>query len=167
VASEPDEAIGSGERRMVTIEKSCEILASVDRVWELISDTDKDQANWGAIKDIKVLKRDGNTIEREAMVGPRAFARKSRQTLVLDPKQSIQLTMDGDGMTGERMIILVPMGKNTTRVDVSWDIEVKDVPGFVQGIVKGQIAKATDEALKKFKKEAERVATSTRGQASP
>ena len=147
---------------MVTIDKSCEILASVDRVWELISDTDKDEEHWGAIKDIKVIKRDGNTIERDAVVGPRAFAQKSRQTLVMDPKKSIQLTMTGEGMTGERKIVLVPMGKNSTKVEVSWAIEVEGVPGFVQGIVKGQIAKATEDALKKFKKEAE-LAPSERG----
>jgi|SRR5271169_479282 len=141
---------------MVTIEKSCEILSSVDRVWELISDTDEDQEYWGAIRDIKVLKRDGNTIEREAVVGPRAFAQKSRQTLVLDPKKSIRMTMTGEGMTGERQVVLVPMGKNGTRVDVSWKLEVKNVPGFVQAIVKNQISKATEDALKKFKNEAER-----------
>ena len=140
---------------MITIERSCEIISNVDRVWELFSKTDNDEQNWGAIRDIKVLKRDGNTIEREATVGPRAFAQKSRQTLVLDPKKSIGLTMTGDAMTGERVIILVPMGKNSTRVDVSWKLEVKGVPGFVQGIVKGQITKATDDALKKFKREAE------------
>jgi hypothetical protein len=140
---------------MATIEKSCEMLASVDRVWDVISDTDKDQENWGAIKDIKVLKREGNTIEREAMVGPGAFARKSKQTLVLEPKRSIGLTMTGEGMGGQRTITLVPTGDNSTRVDVSWSLEVKGVPGFVQGIVKGQISKATEEALKKFKKEAE------------
>jgi len=142
---------------MVTIEKSCEMLASVDRVWELISDTDKDQEYWGAIRDIKVLKRDGNTIEREATVGPRAFAHKGRQTLVLDPKSSIELTMAGAGMGGERKIVLTPTGDDRTRVDVSWNIEVADAPGFVQGIVKGQISKATEDALKKFKNEAERI----------
>lgn len=142
---------------MITIERSCEIISNVDRVWELVSDTDKDEAYWGAIKDIRVLKRDGNTIEREAVVGPRAFARKSRQILVLDPKKSISLTMAGESMSGERKLILVPMGKNSTRVDVTWKLEVKDVPGFVQGIVKGQISKATEDALKKFKKEAERA----------
>src|SRR5579859_1786787 len=100
---------------MVTIEKSCEILASVDRVWELISDTDKDQENWGAIRDIKVLKREGNMVEREATVGHRAFAHKSRQTLVLDPKKSIELTMAGEGMGGQRKIFLVSTGEDSTR----------------------------------------------------
>jgi carbon monoxide dehydrogenase subunit G len=150
------------ELKMVKIEKSCDMLASVDRVWELISDTDRDQENWGAIKDIKVLKRDGNTIEREAMVGPGAFARKSTQTLVLEPKRSIGMTMAGEGMGGERKIILVPTGENSTRVDVSWSLEVKGVPGFVQNIVKSQISKATDAALKKIKKEVERGPPATK-----
>jgi len=148
---------------MITIGKSVEILSNVDRVWELLSDTDKDEEHWGAIRDIKVLKRDGNTIEREAMVGPRAFARKSRQTLALDPKKSIHLTMTGEGMMGERKVTLVPLGKNSTRVDVWWKLEVKDVPGFVQNIVKGQISKATEEALKKIKKDAELAHSSEGG----
>jgi carbon monoxide dehydrogenase subunit G len=142
---------------MIEIEKSREIPAGVDRVWELLSDTDKDEEYWGAIRDIKVLKRDGNTIEREATVGPRAFAHKGRQTIVLNPKKSIGLTMTGEGIGGERTVILVPSGENSTRVDVSWKIEVKNVPGFVQGIVKGQISKATEDALKKFGDEAVRA----------
>ncbi len=142
---------------MITIEKSCEILSSVDRVWELISDTDEDQDYWGAIRDIKILNRDGTTIEREAVVGPRAFAQKTRQTLVLEPKKSIEMRMAGEGMAGERKIVLVPTGENRTRVDVSWNLEVKNVPGFVQGIVKGQISKATEDALKRFKEGAEGV----------
>lgn len=140
---------------MVTIDRTCDILADVDRVWTLIADTDKDQEYWGAIRDIKVIKRDANTVQREATVGPRAFAQKSVQTLVFDPKKSIGLTMTGEGMTGERMIVFVPTGKNSTRVDVSWTLEVKGVPGFVQNIVKGQISKATEDALKRFKREAE------------
>jgi len=148
---------------MITIEKSCEILSSIDRVWELMSDTDKDEQHWGTIRDIKVLRRDGNTVEREAMVGPRAFAHKSRQTLVLDPRKSIELTMVGEGMAGERKVVLASTGEDSTRVDVTWRLEVKDVPGFVQGIVKGQISKATEDALMRFKKEAERAPLAAKG----
>jgi len=64
--------------------------------------------------------------------------------------------MAGEGMGGERTLTLVPKGENSTRVEVSWKIEVKNVPGFVQGIVKGQISKATEDALKKFGDEAVR-----------
>jgi hypothetical protein len=62
--------------KMITIDKSCEIPSSVDRVWEIVSDTDKDETYWTALRDIKVLRKEGNTIEREANVGPRAFAQK-------------------------------------------------------------------------------------------
>ncbi len=105
-------------------------------------------------------------MEREAVVGPRAFAHKSKQTLVFDPKRSIGLTMTGEGMDGRASRSpSLPMGKNGTRVEVSWKLEVKNVPGFVQGIVKGQISKATEDALKKFKNEAERVPPTNGGKA--
>lgn len=53
-------------------------------------------------------------------------------------------------------VTLVPKGVDVTQVDVSWKMEVKNVPGFVQGIVKGQISKATEDALKRFRTEADR-----------
>lgn len=140
---------------MIEIEKTKEMRAGVDRVWEVLSDTDKDEEYWGAIRDIKVLKRAGNTTEREATVGPRAFAHKSKQTIVLDPKKSIALTISGEWMAGERTITLAPKGEAITQVDVSWKLDVKDVPGFVQGIVKGQLSKSTEDALKKFQQKAE------------
>jgi hypothetical protein len=64
--------------------------------------------------------------------------------------------MSGDGMVGSRKIRLVQTDEKATRVHVSWNLEVKNVPGFVQAIVRGQISKATENALKRFKEEAER-----------
>jgi carbon monoxide dehydrogenase subunit G len=148
---------------MITIDKSCEIPSSVDRVWDIVSDTDKDETYWTALRDVKVLRKEGNTIEREANVGPRAFAHKSRQTLVLDPKKSIKLTMAGATMAGERNLVLVPLGKTNTRIDVSWRFEVKDAPGFVQVLVKRQISKATEEALDRIKEETERILLAPKG----
>jgi uncharacterized membrane protein len=136
-----------------TVEKTCEIFARVDRVWGLISNIDNDVEYWGAIKDVKILKRDGNTIEREATVGLRDH--KTKQTLVFDPKKTIQLSLTGEGIAGERKITIVPMGRNNTRVDVVWKMEVFDVPGFVGGLVNRQLSKVTEEALRRFKKEAE------------
>jgi hypothetical protein len=135
----------------------------VDRVWDIVSDTDKDETYWTALRDVKVLRKEGNTIEREANVGPRAFAHKSRQTLVLDPKKSIKLTMAGATMAGERNLVLVPLGKTNTRIDVSWRFEVKDAPGFVQVLVKRQISKATEEALDRIKEETERILLAPKG----
>lgn len=141
---------------MVNISKSGEVHSTVDTVWKIICDTDRDEKYWSAIRDVKVLSRDGNTIVREADVGPRGFGHRSRQTLVLDPKKSITLRMEGGPMAGERTMVVVPMGKNDTRIDVAWNFELKDVPAFVQGLVKNQISKVTEKALEKIAVEAER-----------
>jgi Polyketide cyclase / dehydrase and lipid transport len=141
---------------LIAIKRTRDVASSVDRVWEIISNTDEDQKYWTNIRDIKVLSRDGDTTEREANVGPRAFSHTTRQTLILDAKRSISLTFKGDSIVGGRTMVLVPGGENATRIDVAWEFELKDVPGFVQGIVKNQISKATDDALSKIAAEAER-----------
>jgi ribosome-associated toxin RatA of RatAB toxin-antitoxin module len=140
---------------LVKISKSKEMLTSVDKAWDLISDVDNDPKYWSQIRDIKVTKIEGNTVERDATVGPKTFSHKSHQVLVFDPKKTIKLIMMGGPMDGERTITFVPLGKNNTRIEVEWDLKLKDVPGFVQTIVKGQIAKATDNALEKLAKELE------------
>jgi uncharacterized protein YndB with AHSA1/START domain len=140
---------------MMKISKNREFLSSVDDVWEIFSDADSDAKYWSQIRDIKVTKAEGNVLERDATVGPKAFSHKSHQVIVFDPKKTVRLTMTGGPMDGERTITLVPMGKNTTRVDVEWDLKLKDVPGFVQSLVKGQISKTTEQALRKIAKAAE------------
>lgn len=141
---------------MVKISKSKEMLTSVDRAWEVVSDVDNDQKYWSQIRDIKVTRKEGNTVERDATVGPKTFSHKSHQVIAFDPRKTIKLTMTGGPMDGERTITLVPLGKNSTRVEVEWDLHLKDVPGFVQTIVKGQIGKATENALDKLAEVAER-----------
>jgi hypothetical protein len=135
------------------VTKSMEMSSGIDRLWDLFSRVEEDERYWGAIKDAKILKREGNTIEREAYVGVRNH--KSRQRLVLDPNRSILLTLVGEGISGDRLITLVPIGKNRTRVDVTWNMEVLDVPGFVTALVERQLARVTEEALEKFRREAE------------
>src|SRR5579864_3787504 len=142
---------------MVKVSKSKEMHSSVERVWEVFSDPDNDVKYWSQIRDVKVTRAEGNVVERDATVGPRAFAQRSHQVIVFDPKKTIKLTMKGGAMDGERTITLVPLGKNGTRVYVDWELNLKDVPGFVQNIVKGQISKTTEQALERMAKEAERA----------
>jgi len=74
---------------VVTISDSREILAPIDRVWDIVADVDNDPKYWH-INGIHNISRDGNVIEREVTVG---FRNSSRQTVVLTPKQSIEVTM--------------------------------------------------------------------------
>jgi Polyketide cyclase / dehydrase and lipid transport len=136
--------------KTAVVVKSKTMKAGVDRVWDALVDWENERKYWGNIRDIKTISSDATNIEREATVGPRAFAQKMRQRIVLDPKKPIKLSMASDQINGERSIILVPLSSHETRVDVAWDFKLSDVPGFAQMMVKGQLSKVTDEALEKI-----------------
>jgi carbon monoxide dehydrogenase subunit G len=140
---------------MVVIAKSRSMGADADRVWDILVDWENERKYWTNERDIKVVRSDETTIEREATVGPRGFAQKTKQKIVLDPKKSIKLSLEGGQISGERTIILVPVSKDETRVDVAWNLSIDGVPGFVEGIIKNQIAKVTEDALKKVAEAAE------------
>src|SRR5580704_16817626 len=103
---------------MTKISKTKEMHAGLEQVWAIFADTDDDPQYWDALRDVKVTNNDGTTIVRDATVGPRAFSHRSHQIITLDPRRSIKLMMTGAPMDGERVITFVPMGKNSTRVDV-------------------------------------------------
>ncbi len=142
---------------MIKIVKSREIASSIDRVWGTISNLENEQEHWPVIKNIRVLRRDGNTIEREATImrGPIGDV-KSSQTLILDPKRSIMLKMTKGPMIGTRKIVLTPSREDGTRVDVTWEFELQGIPEFAQSFVKNNISEVTESALIQIAKEAER-----------
>jgi carbon monoxide dehydrogenase subunit G len=137
------------------IEKSREISADTSTVWKILVDWDNERKYWSNQRDIKVLTSNETAIEREATVGPRAFAQRTKQKIVLDPKKSIKLSLQGDHLNGERTISLSPASETTTRLDVAWNLQMSDVPGFVEGIVKSQISKVTEDALKRISEAAQ------------
>jgi uncharacterized protein YndB with AHSA1/START domain len=92
---------------VIKIAKTRDVNSSIDRVWDTISNLDNEKKHWPVIKDVRVLHRDGNTIDREATImrGPMGNV-KSLQTLVLDPKKSIVLKMTKGALIGTRTVIL-------------------------------------------------------------
>ncbi len=142
---------------MVVLSKNRVIRAGVDEVWDVLTDSPNEQRYWANVRDIKVLRTSGNTVEREATVGPKAFNQRTKQTLVFSPKRSINLSMSGETIAGERAIIVSPVTSDETRVEVVWSLQLQGVPGFVEGIVGGQISKVTEDALKKIAEATERA----------
>ena len=94
-----------------------------------------------------MLTQDGDTIEREAYIGPKVFSRRKHPTLTLDPEKSIKLTMSGDRVAGERTMALSPTVANGTRIGVAWDLAEVRTGVRVRGSVKTQRPKATEGAL--------------------
>jgi carbon monoxide dehydrogenase subunit G len=137
---------------MATINASREISAPLDRVWDIVADVDNEPEYWHGTKTVKNISRSGNTIEREVTI---AFKdSKCRQTVVLNPKKSVEITITEGPLKGTKAVTLSPSG-DKTRIDVVWDIKLAGFLGMFTGMVKKHIAEGTDEALERIAKAVE------------
>ena len=138
---------------MVRIAEVREVDASADEVWNIVSDVDKDPEYWNGLTSIRNIRREGNLIEREVVVG--FMGRKGTQRIELVPKESIQLTMIDGPLRGSREIKLVRLGAKRTKIDVSWDIQFSAIPDLAQGFVRSRLEEGTRDALDKIAKAAQ------------
>jgi carbon monoxide dehydrogenase subunit G len=137
---------------MVTINASHEVSAPLDRVWHVVADIDNEPQYWHGTKAVKNISRNGNVIEREVTI---AFKdSKCRQTVVLNPKKSIEITIRDGPMKGTKVVTLNPSG-DRTRIDVMWQIKLAGFLGMFSGMVKKHIAEGTEEALARIGKAVE------------
>jgi ribosome-associated toxin RatA of RatAB toxin-antitoxin module len=135
---------------MIEISKSQEAEAPVENVWKLVGDLENEQKYWPVLRNVKILNRKDNSVEREATIrrGPMGEA-KSTQVLSIDPAQkSSTLTMTKGPMLGTRKLTLNSIdGGKKTKIDAKWEFEIKGIPSFAQGFVKDNISEVTEEAL--------------------
>jgi ribosome-associated toxin RatA of RatAB toxin-antitoxin module len=137
---------------MATINASREISAPLDRVWDIVADVDNEPKYWHGTKTVKNISRSGNTIEREVTI---AFKdSRCRQTVVLNPKKSVEITITEGPLKGTKVVTLGSSG-DKTRIDVVWDIKLAGFLGMFTGMVKKHIAEGTDEALERIAKAVE------------
>ncbi len=142
----------NGSNNMVTLNASQEVLAPLDRVWNVVADIDNEPQYWHGTKAVKNISRNGNVIEREVTI---AFKdSKCRQTVVLNPKKSIEITITDGPMRGIKVVTLKPSG-DRTRIDVVWEIKLAGFLGMFSGMVKKHIAEGTEEALARIAKAVE------------
>lgn len=138
---------------MVTINASREVSASPDRIWEIVADVDNEPQYWHGTKTVKNISKAGNKIEREVTI---AFKdSKCRQTVVLNPKKSIEIMITEGPIKGTKTVMLSPSGNLKTRIDVVWSIKLAGFLGMFTGMVKKHIAEGTEEALDRIAKAVE------------
>lgn len=144
--------MGTRIKLMVAINASRELSAPLERVWEVVADVDNEPKYWHGTKTVKNISRSGNVIEREVTIAFRDS--RCRQTVVLNPKQSIEITITDGPMKGTKKILLEPEGEKT-RIRVAWDIKLAGFLGMFSGMVKKHISEGTDEALERIAKAVE------------
>ncbi|MEK6962721.1 MAG: SRPBCC family protein [Thermoproteota archaeon] len=138
---------------MTIIQSSIRINASIDKVWNVVSDLDNEPKFWKGTKEIKNISREENKITREITI---AFKdSKCMQEVTLEPKQKIQATFTKGIIDGTKTIELIPI-EDTTEVEVTWDIKLSGLMGMFTGMVKKHIKNGTDQALESIKQEVER-----------
>jgi ribosome-associated toxin RatA of RatAB toxin-antitoxin module len=137
---------------MVTINASREVSAPLDKVWDIVADVDNEPQYWHGTKTVRNISKSGNTIEREVTI---AFKdSKCRQTVVLNPKKSVDISITDGPLRGTKVVALSSSGEKT-KIDVVWDIKLAGFLGMFTGMVKKHIAEGTDEALARIAKAVE------------
>lgn len=138
---------------MATIDAAIVINASVDRVWDVVSDLDNESKFWKGTKSIRNISKDGNTLTREVTI---AFKdSKCMQTITLQPKERIFAEFTEGIINGTKTIQLIPEGEKT-RLEAIWDMKLSGMMGMFTGIVKKHIKSGTEQALQAIKQEIEK-----------
>jgi carbon monoxide dehydrogenase subunit G len=138
---------------MITFNTSREMSAPLDRVWNVIADVDNESKYWRGTKTVKNISKAENKIEREVTIAFRDS--KCLQTVLLNPKKSVEIMITQGPIRGTKLVLLNPLENHKTRVDVVWNIKLSGFLGLFTRMVKKHIAEGTDEALLRIAKAVE------------
>jgi len=138
---------------MAEIEVSVEISASIDKVWDLVSDIDNEPKFWKGTKEIRNISKNENIVNREITIAFRD--QKCMQEVKLQPKEKIEAIFTKGIIDGTKIITLTAKDEKTL-VKVKWDIKLTGVMGMFTGMIKKHIESGTEQALQKIKEEIER-----------
>jgi len=138
---------------MATIEVEVEINATVDKVWDIVSDIDNEPKFWKGTIEVKNLSKDGNIVHREITIAFRN--QKCLQEVRLQPKEKIEAKFTKGIIGGEKIISLIPKDEKTILRTV-WDIKLTGMMEMFTGMIKKHIKSGTEEAMQSIKEEIER-----------
>jgi len=137
---------------MAEINTSIDITASVDTVWNIISDLDNEPKFWKGTKETRTISKDGNEITREIII---AFKdSKCMQKIMLQPKEKIHAQFTKGIIKGSKTLSLKPNGNDLT-LEANWDIKLSGLAGMFTGMIKKHVKSGTEQALESIKLEAE------------
>ena len=138
---------------MATIVVQTEINATLEKVWEVISDIDNEPKFWKGTKEVKTLSTEGNIIKREITIAFRD--QKCLQEIQLKPKESIRAKFTKGILDGTKVITLIPKS-NSVLIETSWDIKLSGMMNMFTAVIKNHIKSGTEQALKSIKEEIEK-----------
>ena len=138
---------------MAIIKVEVEINATVDKVWNVVSDIDNEPKFWKGTKEIENISKEGNTVNREITIAFRD--QKCLQEVKMYPKEKIEARFTKGIVNGEKIISLIPKGEKTILCAL-WDIKLTGMMGVFTGMIKKHIKSGTEQAMQSIKEEIER-----------
>jgi hypothetical protein len=136
-----------------TIKAAKAVNASIDQVWNIISNVDKNPDYW-PISIVKNISRSDNTIEREVTVpAPPFMDNKAHQIITIIPDQFTIIENQTQGaVTGIKTISLLQDENdiNNTVVSMTCHLDMSKIPGIGKGFAKSGISNSVNEALYKI-----------------
>ena len=138
---------------MATIEVEVEIDASIDKVWDVVSDIDNEPKFWKGTKEVKNISKEGDTVNREVTIAFRD--QKCLQQVKIYPKEKIHAKFTKGIIDGEKIVSLSEKNDKTTLITF-WDIRLTGMMGMFTGMIKKHIKSGTEQAMQSIKEEIER-----------
>ena len=137
---------------MTIINSSIDINASIEKVWNIISDLDNEPKFWKGTKESRTISKDGNVIVREIIIAFRDS--KCMQKITLYPKEKIYAEFTDGILKGSKTLNLKSK-ENSLWLEVEWDIKMTGLAGVFTGMIKRHVKGGTEQALELIKLEAE------------
>ena len=137
---------------MAIIDTSVDINASIDRVWDIISDLDNEPKFWKGIKETRMISRDGNVVTREITIAFRDS--KCMQKITIQPKEKIYAEFTKGIIKGSKTLTLKPKD-GSSLLEANWDVKMSGLAGMFTGMIKKHIRSGTEQALESIKQKAE------------
>ena len=137
---------------MTIINSSIDINASIEKVWNIISDLDGEPKFWKGTKESRTISKDGNVVVREIIIAFRDS--KCMQKITLYPKEKIYAEFTDGILKGSKTLNLKSK-ENSLWLEVEWDIKMTGLAGMFTGMIKRHVKGGTEQALELIKLEAE------------
>ena len=141
---------------MAEIKASIEINAPVDKVWEVVSDLDKDPKFWTSITSIRNMSHENNVVKREVTL---AKTNKCLQTITVYPKEKIHTEWTKGIINGTKDLILTPRGSGTYLESIL-NYKFTGMAGFLSGKITKDVTMESHRAVEFIKEKAEGIDTS-------
>ena len=138
---------------MATIVVQTEIKATIEKVWEVISNIDNEPEFWKGTKKVKTLSVEGDIIKREITIAFRD--QKCLQEIQLKPKKEIKAKFTKGILEGTKIITLTPKNDKVI-METSWEIKLSGMMNMFTSMIKNHIKSGTEQAMKSIKKEIEK-----------